>query len=117
MALDRLLRGVSVLLLTCLIASIPLFAQKITGDISGTVTDASGAAVAGAIVRAENTGTGEKQSATTNDTGFFRIVNLNPGQYRLSAEASGFKTTQRQASVDIALTTQGQFFPSGRVED
>jgi outer membrane receptor protein involved in Fe transport len=109
MALDRLLRGVSVLLLTCLIASIPLFAQKITGDISGTVTDASGAAVAGAIVRAENTATGEKQSATTNDTGFFRIVNLNTGQYRLSAEASGFKTMQRQASVDIALTTQANF--------
>jgi hypothetical protein len=109
MAADRLLRGVSVLLLTGLIASIPVFAQKITGDISGTVTDASGAAVSGAVVRAENTGTGEKQSATTNETGFFRIVNLNPGQYRLTAEAAGFKTMQRQASVDIALTTQANF--------
>ena len=109
MAADRLLRGVSVLLLTGFIACIPLFAQKITGDISGTVTDASGAAVAGAVVRAENTGTGEKQSATTNDTGFFRIVNLNPGQYRMTVEATGFKTMQRQASVDIALTTQANF--------
>jgi outer membrane receptor protein involved in Fe transport len=109
MAADRLLRGISVLLLTGLIASIPVFAQKITGDISGTVTDASGAAVSGALVRAENTGTGEKQSATTNETGFFRIVNLNPGQYRLTAEAAGFKTMQRQASVDIALTTQANF--------
>lgn len=109
MAADRLLRGVSVLLLTGFIACIPLFAQKITGDISGTVTDASGAAVAGAVVRAENTGTGEKQSATTNDTGFFRIVNLNPGPYRMTVEAAGFKTMQRQASVDIALTTQANF--------
>jgi len=109
MAADRLLRGVSVLLLTGVIASIPLFAQKITGDISGTVTDASGAAVAGAVLRAENVGTGEKQSATTNETGFFRIVDLNPGQYRLTVEASGFKTMQRQASVDIALVTQANF--------
>ena len=109
MAADRLLRGVSVLLLTGVIASIPVFAQKITGDISGTVTDASGAAVAGAVLRAENVGTGEKQSATTNETGFFRIVDLNPGQYRLTVEASGFKTMQRQASVDIALVTQANF--------
>jgi carboxypeptidase family protein/TonB-dependent receptor-like protein len=106
---DRLLRGMSVLLLIGFIASVPLFAQKITGDISGTVTDASNAAVAGAVVRAVNTGTGETQSATTNESGFFRIVNLNPGQYRLSVEAPGFKTMERQASVDIALTTQANF--------
>jgi hypothetical protein len=109
MAADRRLRSVSVLLLTALIGSIPSIAQKITGDVSGTVTDSSGAGVAGAVVRAENTGTGEKQSATTNETGFFRIVNLNPGQYRVSVEASGFKTMQRQASVDIALVTQANF--------
>src|SRR5258708_17976833 len=106
---DRLLRGVSFLVLISVASSISLFAQKITGDISGTITDASGAAVAGALVRAENAGTGEKQSATTNETGFFRIVNLNPGQYRLTVEASGFKTMQRQASVDIALVTQANF--------
>jgi outer membrane receptor protein involved in Fe transport len=106
---DRLLRSASFLLLIGCIASVPSFAQKITGDISGTVTDASGAAVAGAVVRAENTGTGEKQAATSNETGFFRIVNLNPGQYRVSVQAAGFKTMERQASVDIALTTQANF--------
>ena len=106
---DRLLRGMSVLLLIGSMAIVPLFAQKITGDISGTVTDASNAAVAGAVVRAVNTGTGETQSATTNESGFFRIVNLNPGQYRISVEAPGFKTMERQASVDIALTTQSDF--------
>jgi hypothetical protein len=107
--MNRRLRALSILLLTGFIASIPLFAQKITGDISGTVTDPSGAAVAGAVVRAQNIGTGEKRSATANDTGFFRIVNLNPGQYRLSVAAPGFKTMERQASVDIALVTQANF--------
>ena len=102
--------GASILLLAAFIASIPLFAQKITGDISGTVTsDASGAAVPGAVVQAQNAGTGEKRSVTTNDTGFFRIVDLNPGQYRLSVEARGFKTMERQASVSIALVTQANF--------
>ena len=60
-----------------LLASVPAFAQKITGDISGTVTDPSGAAVRAATVRAENTATGEKASATTSDTGFYRLVNLS----------------------------------------
>jgi len=107
---NRLLRGVVfVLFLIGFIASIPSFAQKITGDVSGTITDASGAAVSGAVVRAQNTGTGENQTATTNDTGFFRIVNLNPGEYRLSVVASGFKTMERQATVNIALTTQANF--------
>jgi hypothetical protein len=75
--MNHRLRGVSILLLSGFIASIPLFAQKITGDISGTVSDASGAAVPGAMVQAQNTGTGEKRSVTTNDTGFFRIVDLD----------------------------------------
>src|SRR5437899_2961266 len=109
MAVNRLLRAVFVLLLTGFIASIPLSAQKITGDISGTVTDTSGAAVAGAVVQAVNIGTGEKRSATANDTGFFRIVNLNPGQHRVSVSATGFKTMERQASVNIALVTQANF--------
>ena len=109
MAADCLRRAISILFLTSFLTCTPLFAQKITGDISGTVTDASGAAVTGATVRAENVGTGEKQSATTSDAGFFRIPNLNPGQYRLTVEAAGFKTMSRQASVDIALTTQANF--------
>jgi len=92
-----------------LLASVPAFAQKITGDISGTVTDPSGAAVRAATVRAENTATGEKASATTSDTGFYRLVNLSPGHYKLAVEAQGFKTSERPAVVSIALTTQADF--------
>jgi hypothetical protein len=87
----------------------PLLAQKITGDITGTVTDPSGAAVAGASVRAQNVATGEKASATTNDAGFYRLVNLSPGQYRLTVESPGFKTMERLATVSIALITESSF--------
>jgi outer membrane receptor protein involved in Fe transport len=106
---DRLLRSVSTLLFVCFVVSLPLFAQKITGDISGTITDASSAAVTGATVRVENVGTGAKATATTNETGFYRIPDLNPGTYRVTVEASGFKTMSRQATVDIALVTQANF--------
>ena len=109
MAVDRILRGAFVLLLTSLIASISLFAQKITGDISGTVTDPSGAAVSGALVNAVNSGTNEKASATTNEAGFYRIFNLPPGQYRVSVNAPGFKSMERQATVSIALITESNF--------
>lgn len=109
MAVDRILRGAFVLLLTSLIASIPLFAQKITGDISGTVTDPSGAAVANATVTAVNQGTNEKATATTNDAGFYRIVNLPTGQYRVSVAVTGFKSMERQATVSIALVTESNF--------
>jgi outer membrane receptor protein involved in Fe transport len=106
---DRLLRSVSTLLFVCFVISLPLFAQKITGDISGTITDASGAAVTGATVRAENAATGAKATATTNETGFYRIPDLSTGTYRLTVEAAGFKTMSRQATVDIALVTQANF--------
>src|SRR5215470_16331313 len=109
MAVDRILRGAFVLLLTSLIASIPLFAQKITGDISGTVTDPSGAAVGNATITAVNLGTNEKATATTNDTGFYRIFNLAPGQYRVSVNVAGFKSMERQATVSIALITESNF--------
>src|SRR5215475_10806484 len=92
-----------------LFISLPVFAQKITGDISGTVTDATGAAVAKAVVTAVNQGTGEKATATTNDTGFYRMVNLSPGQYKVSVEAPGFKNMERQATVSIALVTPSDF--------
>jgi protocatechuate 3,4-dioxygenase beta subunit len=121
MAVDRILRGAFVLLLTSLIASIPLFAQKITGDISGTVTDPSGAAVPNAIVNAVNLGTNEKAAATTNEAGFYRMVNLSPGQYRVSVNASGFKSMERQATspsrhygIELPLVGTGETVAKSR---
>src|SRR5262249_39842017 len=87
----------------------PSFAQKITGDISGTVTDPSGAAVANAVVNVQNLGTGEKATATTNEAGFYRIVNLPPGQYRMTIDVAGFKTMERPATVSLAMVTEANF--------
>ncbi len=91
-------RGLSSRLVCCflllgLFVSLPAFSQKITGDISGTVSDPSWRSLAnGAIVTAVNQGNGEKATATTNDTGFYRLVNSSPGQYKVTVSVFGFKS-------------------------
>lgn len=67
-------------------------AQTVTGSITGAVTDASGAVVPGAHVTAENTGTGVKTEATTNESGSYSIRFLPIGTYRVTAAAAGFST-------------------------
>jgi len=89
--------------------AVSAFAQKITGDISGTVTDPTGAAVPNAVVNVQNLGNGEKATATTNEAGFYRIVNLPPGLYRMTIDVQGFKTMERQATVSLALVTEANF--------
>jgi hypothetical protein len=84
-------------------------AQKVTGDITGTVTDSSGAVVAGAKVDIENAGTGLKRSVTTNQSGTYRIAELPIGTYKMSATASGFKTVTRDTQVASAQITTSDF--------
>ena len=75
--------------------TVPAAAQKITGDITGTVTDASGASVPRATVTAECTTTKFTRSTTTRDTGDYRLAELPVCVYRVSVTAQGFKTTVR----------------------
>ncbi|MBI3650291.1 MAG: TonB-dependent receptor [Acidobacteria bacterium] len=89
--------------------------QASSGQIVGTVTDAQGAALAGAKVKAVNKQTGLTQNATTDDEGLFRIVLLPPGSYEVTIEAAGFSkatanvevTVGRTAEVKLPLSTSG----------
>ncbi len=67
-------------------------AQTFRGTILGTVTDASGAAVAGATVTAKNTDTGLTRTMATAQDGSFAAPELPIGNYSLTVEKSGFKT-------------------------
>ncbi len=68
-------------------------AQSITsGDITGTVTDPSGAAVPDAAVTAVNTNTNATQNAVTNAQGSYRFAFLAPGSYSVTVTAKGFQT-------------------------
>jgi hypothetical protein len=106
---DGSLRCAFLLLAVSLLATLPALAQKITGDISGTVQDTTGAVVKDAKVTATNYATGETRSANTSDSGFYRILELPPGNYKVTAIAPGFKTSTRDAQVGLSLVTQSDF--------
>jgi hypothetical protein len=65
-------------------------AQAISGDITGTVTDATKAVVVRATVVAKNVATGVTYTATTGGAGEYRLVNLPPGNYDVTGSAPGF---------------------------
>ncbi len=90
-----------------------LYAQAISGDLVGTVADATGAVVPNARVTAVNPATGIRVTASTNASGWYRLANLLPGNYNVSAEVSGFNTSivkdvpvqlNQTATVNIAIT-------------
>ena len=97
--------------LTALIAALLLgpisaHAQKITGTISGTVTDTSGAAVPGAVVTATNTATAQAFHATTDAQGNYTIAELPDSKYDVSISAGNFKEFRVQnAIVHVDTTT------------
>src|SRR6202167_2045232 len=88
--------------------SVSLFGQSTYGSVVGSVTDSSGAAIAGATVSLTNVGTQEKRTQPSGADGLFTFVNLFPGQYRVDIEKPGFKHFAR---TDV--TVQGQQSTSG----
>lgn len=68
-------------------------AQVPQGSIVGRVVDPTGAQIAGAQVTVQNQGTGNDRSTITSGSGEFALPNLDPGQYRITISAQGFKTS------------------------
>ncbi len=66
-----------------------------TGALSGTITDPSGAVVAGVQIKLTNETTGETRNVTSRSDGSFLIPLLAPGSYRLETIMTGFKPTVR----------------------
>ena len=92
--------------------SLPGIAQVSTAELSGNVTDPSGASVAGAKVTAVNAATGASRESQTDTQGAYVMTLLPPGAYNLSVEASGFRRTvqegvtlqvNQRARVDFSL--------------
>jgi hypothetical protein len=77
----------------CLFSAVlRVFGQAATGAITGTVTDPTGAVVAGAAVEAKNTETGLVYPAATTATGNYTIAQLPVGTYEITVKVEGFKT-------------------------
>lgn len=91
-------------------------AQSTTADLSGTVSDPSGAVVSGATVTAKAIATGVSRTATADDSGTYQFLGLPPGDYEITAEAATFKktvispvklTVGQSAQLGIALEIGG----------
>jgi hypothetical protein len=85
------------LLLVLLLMGPALVAQSATGEVNGTVVDASGAVVSGAKVSVTNQGTKITNTTTSNSSGYFIFLNLQPGTYVLVVEMAGFKKIETAA--------------------
>src|SRR5579862_7601544 len=82
-------------------------AQVTFGSVLGTVSDPSGATVAGATVKLTNSGTTETRSVQTDSDGNYAFPNLSAGQYRVAIEAAGFKGfTEDGVEVQVGVATR-----------
>ena len=87
--------------LFCLVSFLPKTAlsQAVYGNIFGTVTDPSGAAVPNAKVTITDIAKGTSTTTTTNATGNYTVTHLIPDSYSVKVEAQGFKTATQQPVV------------------
>ena len=88
-----------IVILTSLLAGPSADAQDIFGRLSGTVTDASGAVVAGAKLTLINEATRATRDLTTDRNGFYAADDLSVGTYTVVAGKSGFKTTSQKGNA------------------
>ena len=83
-----------------------LMAQSlVSGDLTGTVTDPSGAVVSGATVTAKSEANGSTRTTTTNSNGAYRFSLLPPGNYNVSVAAQGFTKADTTTSVNVGQAT------------
>ncbi|HEY7390784.1 MAG TPA: carboxypeptidase-like regulatory domain-containing protein, partial [Bryobacteraceae bacterium] len=85
---------ISILIFALLVGGVPAWAA-VTGRISGTVTDPTGAAIAGAAVTITNTAQGLQTKTATDQNGNFSLPSVNVGTYDILFEAQGFRSEKR----------------------
>ena len=103
----RLRRGVRLwaCLIVLVLAAAPAAAQLTTGTISGTILDATKAAVPGVTVTITNDNTGLTRTTFTNERGFYEAPNLPVGTYTVTADLQGFGTAiRREVAVAVGRT-------------
>jgi hypothetical protein len=93
------------LLLFCMSLFSGLVHAQGFGKIVGTVTDPSGAVIAGARVTATEVGKGFSRTATTDSSGYYVLDSLRPAQYDLNLEAAGFHAFDQKGVTLLADQT------------
>ncbi len=80
-------------------SSLLAFGQQLTGTLSGTTMDTTGAMVASAKVKMTNEQNNDVRTTTSNDSGYFSITAVQPGTYTITVEATGFKVWKQSGIV------------------
>ncbi len=110
-----MLRGTKLFKLAVLaLLAIPALAQ-LNANVSGVITDPTGAVIPGAQITLLNQGTQAKQNSTTNDQGFFRFNQLPAGNYTLSITAPGFQSktiSSLHVAADLPQTANATLEPN-----
>jgi hypothetical protein len=85
----------------------PTFCQTITtGDVAGTIKDASGAVVPNATIALKSIDTGETRAMVTGASGDYRFTLLKPGHYSISAQATGLKSNVQDFVVQVGQAAE-----------
>src|SRR5262245_8142189 len=101
------MRRLATLAALLLVFAAPALAQRTTGVISGTVKHSTGAVLPGVAVSVSGVNIVGSQAAATNEQGFYRILNLPPGEYEVAFSISGFKSvTKRGLRVSLGTTIE-----------
>lgn len=87
----------AILAAASLVSATAAFAQTQNGNITGVITDASGAAVPGATVTVTNLSTGAVRTVVTDGAGVYDVEQLPPQSYKLSISAPGFAPSETRA--------------------
>jgi hypothetical protein len=99
--LSAALIAVTIMLVLTAVAP-AVYAQTITsGDVTGTVTDSSGAVVPGATVSLKSFDTGESRTVTSGGEGQYRFTFLKPGVYQISSSTAGLKSDVNRVNVSV----------------
>jgi len=96
----------AILLLAAAVSSAA--AQITSGEITGTVSDAAGAVVAGANVTATNPATNTQRAASTSGAGVYNLTALPPGTYTLRVEKQGF-SSQVRTGIELQVAQVARF--------
>jgi len=98
----RCLLAILALMIAGCISTASLQAQSLTtGQISGTITDSTGAVIPNQKVALKSSDKGTQQETKTNATGAYQFSLLPPGNYTVSVDATGFQAVTRQAEVTV----------------
>jgi hypothetical protein len=95
----------AVLVIAAVMAPSLMAQSLVSGDLTGTVTDPSGAVVPAATVTLKSDTTGATHTTTTNSSGAYRFSLLQPGSYTVTANATGFSKSQAPTSVAAGQAT------------